>query len=278
MPKITPPQKPNSSKSKQDILDLVKKRLRQFSDASNKSSGLWKPTGEHTIRLVPYKYSDYPFIELYFHYDFAGKNLLSPISFDLPDPIVETAEKLKASGDKESYKLAMKLYPKMRTYVPVLVRGEEDQGIRFFGMGKTVYEEILKIMDDPDYGNIFDPYTGTDLVITYQTPEEVGNDFGKTSIRAKRNTSRLADSDEKIEEYLNNQKPITDIYKMYTYDELFEILKEWLNSDREVDTEEKPKKSAVSDKVSDSEEREEDYTDAVKKADEAFDKLFKNKK
>lgn len=265
------------TQSKDDLLNLVKKRLKQFSDTSTKSSGLWKPSGEHTIRLVPYKYADFPFIELYFHYDFNKKNLLSPISFDRPDPIVEFAEKLKATGDKESFDLSKKISPKMRTYVAMIVRGEEDQGVRFYGMGKTVYEEILKIMDDPDYGNIFDPYTGTDLVITYQTPEEVGNDYGKTSIRAKRNTSRLAESDEEIENLLNNQKPITDIYKELSYEDLSIILKEWLNKDddeEDVPVEDKPETKIEGRSKKPTEKVDENV---VAKADEAFTKLFNKK-
>lgn len=264
------------NQSKDHLLNLVKKRLKQFSEASNKNSGLWRPSGEHTIRLVPYKFSDFPFIELYFHYDFNNKNLLSPISFNRPDPIVEFAEKLRATGDKESFQLSKKLYPKMRTYVAMIVRGEEDKGVRFYGMSKTVYEEILKIMDDPDYGNIFDPYTGTDLVITYQTPEEVGNDYGKTSIRAKRNTSRLSESDEEIENLLNNQRPITDIYKELSYDELSAILKEWLNKDND---EEEVSILNIAPKTKDETKNpiEEVDENIVEKAEEAFAKLFNKK-
>ena len=33
--------------------------------------------------------------------------------------------------------------PKLRTFVPVVVRGEEGEGVRFWGFGKTVYQEIL---------------------------------------------------------------------------------------------------------------------------------------
>jgi len=260
---------------KNDLLSMVKRRLKDLQDNTQKTSGVWKPTGDHTIRIVPYKFAtvkDWPFIELYFHYDFNKKNLLSPISFDKPDPIVEFADKLKSTADKESRDLAKKIYPKMRTYVPIIVRGEEAEGVKFYGMGKTVYEEILKIMDDPDYGNISDPYTGTDLVITYQTKEEVGNDFGKTSIRAKRNTSKLAESEEQIEKFLNNQKPITDVYKEHTYEELQEMLEAWMNSDDDkentseiANTESKEKQNVDEEKV-------------VAKADDAFNKLFNKNK
>ena len=33
--------------------------------------------------------------------------------------------------------------PKLRTFVPIIVRGQEGDGVRFWGFGKTVYQEIL---------------------------------------------------------------------------------------------------------------------------------------
>ena len=47
--------------------------------------------------------------------------------------------------------------PKLRTFVPILVRGQEGEGIKFWGFGKTVYQEILGYIADPDYGDITDP-------------------------------------------------------------------------------------------------------------------------
>ena len=55
------------------------------------------------------------------------------------DPVVEFAEKLKATGSSDDWKMAQKLMPKMRTYVPVVVRGKESEGVKFWGFGKQVY-------------------------------------------------------------------------------------------------------------------------------------------
>ncbi|MAP03164.1 MAG: hypothetical protein CMF85_05080 [Candidatus Marinimicrobia bacterium] len=49
------------------------------------------------------------------------------------------------------------LMPKMRTFVPVIVRGEEAEGVKFWGFGKEVYQELLGVIADPDYGDITDP-------------------------------------------------------------------------------------------------------------------------
>ena len=37
----------------------------------------------------------------------------------------------------------------MRTFAPVIVRGEESEGVKWWGFGKTVYQELLAIIADP---------------------------------------------------------------------------------------------------------------------------------
>ena len=140
-----------------------------------------------------------PFIELYFHYDLGGKNHLSPISFGRPDPIEEFAQKLKSSGNRDDYRLGKKLEAKMRTFAPVIVRGEEKQGVKFWGFGKTVYQELLSIIADPDYGDITDATGGRDIGIDRQTPAEAGNQYGKTTIRVKPNQTTITDDSKMLE-------------------------------------------------------------------------------
>ncbi len=137
-------------------LNAIRKRLGQLQTTNNRTSSLWKPQpGNQQIRIVPYHFNkDNPFIELFFHYNLNNRSYLSPISFGRPDPIEEFAQKLKASGNKEDYQLSKKLEAKMRTFAPVIVRGEESQGVKLWGFGKTVYQELLSIIADPDYGDI----------------------------------------------------------------------------------------------------------------------------
>ena len=98
---------------------------------------------------------------MYFHYDIAKRSMLSPITFGNADPVVEFAEKLKKTGDKDDWLMGRKIEPKMRTYVPVVVRGKESEGVKFWGFGKTIYTELLSIISDPDYGDITDLMNGT---------------------------------------------------------------------------------------------------------------------
>ena len=162
------------------------------------------------------------------HYNLNNRSYLSPISHGRPDPIEEFAQKLKGSGSKEDYQLAKKLEAKMRTFAPVIVRGEERQGVRFWGFGKTVYQELLSIIADPDYGDITDPVNGRDVVVEFITAEESGASFPKTNIRVKPNQTAISD-DPDVLELVKTQQEISEIYQELSYDDLTEVLNNWLN-------------------------------------------------
>ena len=245
-------------------LNAIKKRLNQLQTTNNRTSSLWKPQpGKTQIRIVPYAHNkDNPFIELFFHYNLNNRSYLSPISFGRPDPIEEFAQKLKGSGSKEDYQLSRKLEAKMRTFAPVIVRGEEKQGVKFWGFGKTVYQELLSIIADPDYGDITDPVNGRDVSVEFISAEESGASFPKTNIRVKPNQTPISDAPE-ILETVKTQQDIREIYQELSYDDLTEVLNEWLNPSDEEESESKPE--TVSSEV---------QSAKVSDTSEAFDELF----
>ena len=247
-------------------LNAIRKRLGQLQTTNNRTSSLWKPQpGKTQIRIVPYELNkDNPFIELFFHYNLNNRSYLSPISFGRPDPIEEFAQKLRASGNKEDYQLSRKLEAKMRTFAPVIVRGEEKQGVKFWGFGKTVYQELLSIIADPDYGDITDPVNGRDVVVEFLSAEETGASFPKTNIRVKPNQTPVSDDPELLE-LVKKQQDIRDIYQEQSYDDLTEVLNEWLNPD-ETSSEEEDASDTVSTKQLE--------TSKVSNTSDAFDDLF----
>ena len=247
-------------------LNAIKNRLNQLQATNTRTSNLWKPSpGQQIVRIVPYKFNkDNPFIELYFHYGLAGKNYLSPISFGRPDPIEEFAQKLKSTGSKDDYRLGKKVEAKMRTYAPIVVSGEETQGVRFWGFGKTVYQELLSIIADPDYGDITDAVSGRDIAVEFKTAEETGKSFPSTTIRVKPNQTPITEDASLLESINETQKNITDIYQERSYDELTEALNEYLSGSSEDEGEDS----------SDSETNETAKTFDKKETSDAFDDLF----
>jgi hypothetical protein len=203
-------------------IKLALSRFNSLQNTSKKSDSLWKPTpGKHQIRLVPYKFNkDIPFIELFFHYNINNKTYLSPASFGRPDPIVEFAEKLKRTGDTDDWKAGKKMEPKLRTFAPVIIRGKENEGVKFWGFGKTVYQDILGYIADPDYGDITDPMNGRDIVVEIQSAEDSNAAYPTTTIRVKPSQSKLAESADQIQSLLENQKNITELYSELSYSEL----------------------------------------------------------
>jgi hypothetical protein len=210
-------------------ISKVKARLNSLRNKDKKSDLIWKPApGKQVVRIVPYAHNtDNPFIELKFHYNLNGKTYLSPDTFNKPDPIVEFANKLKKSGDKEEWQFARKLEPKMRTFCPIIVRGREKEGVKFWGFGKQVYQAILSYIADPDYGDITDPVNGRDIVVEFRTAEETGKSFPETTIRPKPNqTPAVADD---LKDLLDDQTDILELFEVPGYDDLKVAMDAWLN-------------------------------------------------
>ena len=84
-------------------LNAIKSKLESLQNQSTTSNNFWKPEpGKQVVRIVPYKHNkDNPFMELFFHYSLGNKTHLSPVTFGRPDPVMEFADKLKSTGDKD---------------------------------------------------------------------------------------------------------------------------------------------------------------------------------
>jgi len=263
----------------------IKAKLEQFQQSSmQKSSFIWKPpTGKTQIRMVEYKLNkDIPFVELYFHFNIDKKKpILSPISYGEPDPIVEFANKLAKSGDNESILLAKKLRPKLRVFAPIIVRAKDGEpeadGVKIWGFGKTVANEIMSFMIDPDYGNIADPLTGRDIVVESITKEEAGNGFGKTNIRVKPSVTPLSKDTALVQKYLETQPDINALYQRYTYDELKGILQEYLNPSDGTTDQSSNTPSAEALKSPSASVVVENGKAAIASGDTAFDDIFNKK-
>ena len=150
--------------------DAIRKKLNALSGNNAKRRVMWRPPEGETVnvRIIGFTDNDgNPFKERWFYYNIGNNpGLLTPHQFGKPDPIQELIQNLKSEGTKESYEMAKKLYPKMRTYAAVIVRGEESEGVRLWAFGKTVYQSLLNIMLDPDYGDITDIHDGHDIKVT----------------------------------------------------------------------------------------------------------------
>jgi len=218
-------------------LDAIRKKLSQLSGNNSKRNTMWRPQEgeEHTVRLLSFQDNDgQPFKERYFYYNIGNSpGLLAPYQFGKPDPIQELITKLRDDGSKESYELAKKLYPKMRSYAPVVVRGEEDKGVRLWAFGKTVYQSLLNIMLDEDYGDITDPSEGRDIKVVCNKPP--GRMWAMTEVRPRGKNTALSTDTPQATKWMQSIPDLDDLFTCRTYEELEKIVNDWLNGDDDSD-------------------------------------------
>ena len=223
-------------------LNEIKNRLAKLNNKGGSNSGsdfkanFWKPpVGEKSqIRIVPYKHNkDFPFSELYFYFGIGKPRMIALTNFSESDPIMEFASQLRKTGNDENKELAKKLFPKMRVFAPVIVRGEEDKGIRFYEFGKMVYQELLGVMADEDYGDITDIQNGRDITVEVIPASETGKMFNTTTVRVKPNQTPVISDDSKVEALLDDQKEVVSLFKKYTFDEMKDTLQGYLKPSEE---------------------------------------------
>jgi hypothetical protein len=84
---------------------------------------------------------------------------------------------------------------------------------------------------DPDYGDITDPETGTDLVLNYNVPGTPGS-FPKTQLKPRRRPSVLCDDAiASCEELLESVPDIEAQFTRHSSEEIQAIMDEFLSSD-----------------------------------------------
>ena len=218
------------------------RRLQRLQEKNGGGKNIWfKSTEEKTkIRQVPYPHESdgSPFIEVYFHYNVAGqKSLVCPKeTHGEPCPICELAEEFRNMGSKDAWLQYKKLAPKLRTYSPVLVRGKEDEGIKLWGYGVTIYEALVEKYLDEDWGNLSDVKEGRDLTVWSIPAKSAGNDSDfvkpKMDVTPKATPLLPKKADivsllENIPDYLNDG----ETFPVRSYQELQDIIRKLTDED-----------------------------------------------
>jgi len=230
----------------------LKKMRQKLNNIKGKGGGgknvFWKPQdGEQTIRILPTEDGD-PFKEFWFYYNLDKTPVLCPKrNFGEDSPVLDFATKLYREGTPDSIKMAKDLFPKQRFFSPVLVRGEEGQGVRLWGYSKTVYEQLLQLVLNPDYGDITDTESGTDLVLQYG--KAPGAMFPSTKLTPKRKTSPACkDGDGDCKGLLEEIPEFEGLFERKTTAEVKQLLDQYMSGESETEKyskEEKKEESTV---------------------------------
>jgi len=194
----------------------------------------WKPRqeGKYQIRFVPSLINkNNPFQEVYMHYGVGKYPIVALTNWGEQDPVVDFTKKLRTTSDSENWRLAKKLDPKLRVFAPVIVRGEEDKGVRLFEFSKTIYMELLSIADDEDYGDFTDVAEGFDFVVN--ASKVVDRPGFALSLRPKPKQTPLSKDASQVTTWLETQPKLLEERYKYTYEKLKEELQNFISGGEE---------------------------------------------
>ncbi len=208
-------------------MDKIKARQVALNNRGGNKDTFWRPQdGEQTIRIVPTPDGD-PFKDYWFHYNLDAPAFLSPKkNFGEDDPLDSFVSKLFNEKTEDSIKQAKNLMARQRFFSPVVVRGEEDKGVRLWGYGKTVYQQLINLVCNPDYGDITDPETGTDLTLHYGKP--AGAQFPQTKLTPRRRSSALVEDTNQTAEFLDSVPEFDSVFERKSSEEVGQILDNFL--------------------------------------------------
>jgi len=253
-------------------LNRLKNKVAQLkgekpSQTSTRKSVFWsaplpkgETTKEYSVFLLPWSQDcDYPFEERWFYYalgsmkdekGFSLKNdkgdfISAPLTlkqFGEPDPIAELLKELWSKEGKEEEEAkqdiedAKKLSAQQTAYIPVIVKGEESLGPRLWKISsKKIYERLVELfMKQADYGNLIDPENQRWITVTVVEEPKKKYPMNKSikSVDPKFSKEPLSESQEQIEEWLNNIPNLEDALSSvkYDYNGLKKLLKMWTES------------------------------------------------
>lgn len=252
-------------KKKIDI-EKLKANLSGFRAANkgaNKSARknvFWTPgIGEHSVYLLPWKDQDMeePFKFVWLYYNLGGaltedgrllkkapknervKYVKAPLTlrqYGKPDPVQEMIDSLHETGDEQDKELAKKLYATQVAMIPVIVKGEEELGVRIWKItSKTAYEQLVNhykkfeeigILNDPDNER------WVNITVLEEPGKKPPLNKKISQVTPAFKNEALADDQERIDSWLEKIPDIDEAFKWqkHTYESLSDLLEAWSKS------------------------------------------------
>jgi len=215
---------------------LDKMNNRGQGGTQQKQSNFWIPEiGKYSVRIVPWpsevETDARPFIEKWFYYELGKKIVAPPLS--QPDPIRELRDELYKDRTEQNLALAKKLKPKLRAFLPVIVRGAENEEIpKIWSVGQDTYKAFLGYLVDPDWGDVTDLKKGRDFNVTLSNSGKKMSDgtmVKDVNIVVAPKESSLFDNDDKLKKALSNVPNLDSIYPALSYSDLASALERYID-------------------------------------------------
>jgi hypothetical protein len=223
-------------------MDKIRSKIASLNDEGRTSGSgsdiqLWKPKpGKYVIRGMHWPTAldltkeGEPFVERYFYYgikEYGG--ILAPYQFGEPDPVHDLRIKLFKTKDANDRVYAKKLFPKLRCYMPIIVKegpDASDEQVYIWSFNPTIYEKLLGYFMDGEVGDWLDPEEGFNLKVSIKKNGE--KKYFDTDVELARNSSPILDDGDPTELF-ESIPDVTKLWKRYTTKELEAEIDKWLS-------------------------------------------------
>lgn len=207
-------------------------RKKQLESKGNGGGIIYPKEGTMRVRLMnqgPDKELGLEVIQFYLGPKVGG--VLSPATFDEPCPFMEKYQELKDSKDEVDQELAKSLAPRRRYIIGGTCykdeKGKEidpERVCKPILVPRSVYQDIIDLyLDEDDWGDMTDPEEGYDIKITRSGQGKMDTTYSVTACPGKKPLNPKYVKEMDLEEIMRNQ--------MKSYEELQEMLREFLNED-----------------------------------------------
>lgn len=213
-------------------LDKMKEKLNELENKGGSGLNFFKPTEgqEDVIRLLPADDGD-PFVQKWMHYNVGKESFECPQKMYGEDcPVCGFVSKLwdeyNETQEDETRKAANNLKAKPRYYS--LVMNREDEGkVMVWSYSKTVCQELVNIVLNPDYGDITDPQTGNDMRIS--SSKKAKALYATVDMQPRPVKTPLLSSQEAIDDMMATAPDVHAITTRKSFDEIKEALQSYFN-------------------------------------------------
>lgn len=213
-------------------LDKMKAKLNELENKGGSGLNFFKPTEgqEDVIRLLPADDGD-PFVQKWMHYNVGKESFECPQKMYGEDcPVCGFVSKLwdeyNETQEDETRKAANNLKAKPRYYS--LVMNREDEGkVMVWSYSKTVCQELVNIVLNPDYGDITDPQTGNDMRIS--SSKKAKALYATVDMQPRPVKTPLLSSQEAIDDMMATAPDVHAITTRKSFDEIKEALQSYFN-------------------------------------------------
>jgi len=192
--------------------------------------------GETSVRILPAAEGEENFFTETGLHRINRKNIHCPQYVEnKPCPICFYIRKLWDSGSEENIALARKIKRRKRYYFNVIVREEKgpggtvekNVGPKVLSVGVKLFEKILSVFFDPDYGDLTDLESGWDFKIKMEIKDEYPN-YDKSNPRPR---PSKAGSKQEIEEWMKNLHDLKSLITLKSLEEIKEEMSIMLNEE-----------------------------------------------